>query len=57
MTKEQLKQAIISVLIGVSVTIISSLSDVLITFIKSHAQQIVSGMSATAVYLAKAYKA
>lgn len=57
MKKEQLKQAFISILVGACVAFLTSLFDALSTLLKSHSQEIISGASATAVYLAKAYKA
>lgn len=57
MTKEQLKQAVLSIVIGAVVALLSNLLDVLATFLKSHATEVASGASATAIYLAKAYKA
>lgn len=56
MTKEQVKQAVISILVSVVAFIITSLSDVLVDFLRSNAEQVVSSVAGTAVYLAKAYK-
>ena len=56
MTKDQLKQAVLSIVVGACVAFLTSLFTELAAFLKSHSTEIVSGSSATAVYLAKAYK-
>jgi len=57
MTKENLKQALISILIAALAAFVSSLSQGLLDFIQSHAVDISAGAVSAAVYLAKAYKA
>ena len=52
-----LKQALISILIGCSVAFISTLFQELANFLNQHSEQIISGAVSSAVYLAKAYRA
>lgn len=53
---ENLKQVLISILVGACVAFLSSLFEGLATLLKSHSTEIVSGVASTGVYLAKAYK-
>lgn len=57
MSKDNFKQAMISILIGAGVAFFSTLFSELAMFIKTHGTGIVAGLSSSAVYLAKAYKA
>lgn len=56
MSKENLKQALVSICIGACVAFFSTLFQGLADFLTTHSTQIVAGMSSTAVYLAKAYR-
>lgn len=54
--KDNLKQALLSILVGAAVTFLATLFEGLADFLKSHSKEIVSGVTATGIYLAKAYK-
>lgn len=54
--KNNLKQVLISILIGAIVSFLSTLFAGLAEMLRSHSTEIVSGISATAIYLAKAYR-
>jgi len=56
MKKENWKQAFISLLIGAGVTFFATLFEGLADMLKSHSTEIVSGISAMGIYLAKAYR-
>lgn len=56
MNKENLKQAIISIIIGAGVAFFSTLFQELANLLKTHSTEIMAGMSSSMVYLAKAYK-
>lgn len=56
MTRDNLKQAIVSILIGACVAFFSTLFTELAAFIKSHSTEMISGAISSATYLAKAYK-
>lgn len=56
MTRENMKQALISLLVAAAAAFFSTLAQGLGDFIKAHAVDAVSGGIAAAVYLAKAYK-
>lgn len=51
-----LKQVLISILIGAGVAFFSTLFQGLADLMKAHTVEIVSGISTTMVYLAKAYR-
>lgn len=57
MSKDNFKQALLSIVIGCSVAFISTLFQELANFLTEHSEQIVSGAISSAVYLAKAYRA
>lgn len=57
MSKENLKQALISILIAALTAFLASLLDGLANLIKANAVEVMSGAVSSAVYLAKAYKA
>ena len=57
MTKENLKQALISILIAGLAAFFSTIAQALGEFVKAHAVDTVSAVVAAGVYLAKAYKA
>lgn len=57
MSKDHIKQALLSILIGASVAFLTVLIEGLAEFIKSNGEHIVAGMVSTAYYLAKAYRA
>lgn len=56
MEKNNWKQVLISILVGAGVTFFATLFEGLADLLKSHSTEIVSGISATTIYLAKAYK-
>lgn len=56
MTKEHIKQALLSILIGASVAFLTTLIEGLADFIRSNGEHIVAGIVSTAYYLAKAYR-
>lgn len=53
MTQENLKQAIITVMIGVTVAFFTSLFDALADFLRAHSQEIVSGGLSASLYAIK----
>ena len=57
MTKEQLKHALVSILIGAACSVIISILQVLLDFMKAHAIDLISGASATIAYMSRTYKA
>lgn len=56
MDRQNLKQALISLAIGLTVAVLSSVFDVLLEFIRAHGEDILAGTVATATYLAKQYR-
>jgi hypothetical protein len=56
MSKENFKQAVLSIVIGCSVTFIATLFEQLALFLQNNSTQIVSGVVSTAIYLAKSYR-
>lgn len=56
MNRENLKQALISIVIGATVTLFATIFQELANYLKSHSTEIISGVSAAGLYLAKAYK-
>lgn len=56
MKNENLKQAIISIIIGAGVAFFSTLFTELAQLFKTHSTEIIAGISSSAVYVAKAYK-
>lgn len=57
MKKENnIKQVIISIVIGACVAFFSTLFQELAIFLKAHSTEIVSAMATTGTYLAKTYK-
>lgn len=56
MSKENIKQVIISICIGAGVAFFTALFDGLSAFLKQYAPQVASGILSATVYLAKAYK-
>lgn len=57
MKKENWKQVFISILVGATVTFLSTLFEGLATALKAHSTEIVAAGSSVGIYLAKAYKA
>jgi hypothetical protein len=53
---ENLKQVLVSILVGGCVAFLSSIFDNLAILLKSHSTEIISGITSTGIYLAKAYK-
>jgi hypothetical protein len=53
---DHIKSAVYSILIGACVAFLSSLIDGLADLLRTHSQEIVAGMTSTAVYLAKTYR-
>lgn len=56
MEKKNIKQVIVSIVIGACVAFFSTLFSELATLLKTHSTEIVSAMAASGTYLAKAYK-
>lgn len=56
MKKDNIKQALISLCIGIAVTFFSTLFTEIAAFLKTHSTEIISGVASSGVYLAKAYK-
>lgn len=56
MTKENLKQALISLLIAAISAFLATLASGLADLLKTHAVEATSGILSAAIYLAKAYK-
>jgi len=56
MTQEQVKNALISLLIGACISFFSVLFQELATFLKSHSTEIMSGATAAYYYIAKSPK-
>lgn len=56
MKKENVKQVVVSVIVGACVAFFSTLFQGLADLLKSHSVEIASGLSASGVYLAKMYK-
>lgn len=54
--KDNLKQVIISILIGAGVAFFSTLFEGIAQFLKTHSTEVVSGIATTMTYLAKSYK-
>lgn len=57
MSGENFKQALLSIFIGCSVAFLASLMEGLADLLRANAENIVAGLSSTAVYLAKSYRA
>lgn len=55
--KNNLKQVLISILIGAVVSFLSTLFAGLAEALKAHSVEIIAGVSSAGVYLAKAYRA
>ena len=56
MTKEHLKQALVSIIIGASVAFLTVLIEGLADFVRSNGEHVMAGLVSTAYYLAKAYR-
>ena len=56
MKKEQVKQIVISILIGACVAFFSTLFQALADFFKSHSTEIISGSTTAFYHLIKTYK-
>lgn len=56
MSNYNLKQVLISILVGACVAFISTLFDGILEFMRTHGKDIVAGTIATATYLAKEYR-
>ena len=56
MTKENWKQVLISLLIGASVTFISTLFQGLLDILQQHANEIIGGGVSSLVYLTRVYR-
>jgi hypothetical protein len=56
MKKGNIKQVLISIVVGASVAFLSTLFEGLAAFLKSHSTEVFSGVSTTLVYITKAYK-
>ena len=56
MSKENFKQALLSIIIGCSVTFIATLFEQLAIFLQTNSTEIISGAVSSAVYLAKSYR-
>jgi hypothetical protein len=56
MTRENLKQVLVSIFVGACVAFLSTLIEGLALYIKAHSTEIISGATTTAMYLAKSYK-
>lgn len=56
MTKENVKQVIISIVIGACVAFFSTLFEGLAAFFKAHSTEIISGGATASAYLAKMYR-
>lgn len=56
MNKDNVKQVVVSVVIGACVAFFSTLFQGLADLLKSHSVEIISGISSSSVYLAKMYK-
>jgi len=57
MNKDNFKQAIISIVVGCTVAFLASLMEGFAELLRANSDNIIAGMSSTAVYLAKSYKA
>lgn len=51
-----LKEVLIAIIIGASISFLTALIDGLADLLKNHSEQIFAGMSSFAYYLAKQYK-
>jgi hypothetical protein len=56
-SRENFRQAIMSIIIGASVAFLTTLFEGLADFLRANSESIVAGMSSTAYYLAKMYRA
>lgn len=56
MSKDNFKQALVSILVGCTVAFVASLFEELALFLRANSDNIIAGLSSTAVYLAKSYK-
>lgn len=56
MRKDNLKQVLISILIGGTVAFLTTIFEGLASLLKTHSVEAVSAISSSMVYLAKAYK-
>jgi inhibitor of KinA sporulation pathway (predicted exonuclease) len=56
MQKDNLKQVVISIVIGACVAFFSTLFTELAAFLKTHSTEVISAMATTGTYLAKTYK-
>lgn len=56
MTKAQLKQAIISIIIGALVAFISTFFEGVLSFLKGHGSDTLGGITASVIYIAKNFK-
>ena len=56
MTKDNIKQVFISLLVGACVAFFSTLFEGIAEFLKTHTTEVVSAMASAGTYLAKAYK-
>ncbi len=55
--RENLRQALMSIVVGACVAFMATLFDGLADFLRSNSESIIAGMSTTAYYLAKMYHA
>lgn len=56
MTKQDIKHALISLLIGAILTFLTTVFQGLVDFLKAHGSEIVGGAGATITYLVKTHK-
>ena len=57
MSKENFRQAVISIIVGCTVAFVASIMEGLAALLRDNADNIIAGLSSTAVYLAKSYRA
>ena len=57
MTPENFKQAVLSIVVGCTVAFLASIMEGLADLLRANADNIVAGLTSTAVYLAKSYRA
>jgi uncharacterized protein YcsI (UPF0317 family) len=56
-TKDNFKQALLSIVIGCSVAFLATLMEEVAFFLRNNSDQIVAGLVATSIYVAKAIRA
>jgi hypothetical protein len=57
MTRDNLKQVFISILVGACVAFLTTFFEAMARFLQENSTEIISGAASTAVYIAKAYRA